>query len=112
VINTTTYAPATSNVVNVDVTIPVVITQLTAVASVSTANVDEGFAISGLLTAADGSTPMEQSIQLQMQQADGTFADVEGATAVTDASGAYSIPITETTQAMFAFQTVYAGGTV
>ncbi len=89
-----------------------VVTQLTAVASVSTANVDEDFAISGLLTAADGSTPVGQTIQLQMQQADETFADVDGATAVTDANGAYSILVDETTQAMYAFQTTYAGGAV
>lgn len=105
----TTYSAAVSNQVNEDVVVPVVVTQLTAVASVSTVNVNELFAVSGMLTAADGSIPANQTIQLQMQQADGTFADVEGATAVTDTTGAYSISISEATAATYTFQTTYAG---
>jgi len=106
----TTYSAAVSNQVNVDVIEPTVVTQLTAVASVSTANVNEVFAVSGMLTAADGSVPVNQTIQLQMQQTDGTFADVSGATGATDETGAYTIPVSEVTAATYAFQTTYAGG--
>jgi hypothetical protein len=108
----TTYTAATSNLVNVDVVVPSVVTQLTAVASVSTANVNEVFEVSGVLTEADGSIPVNQTIQLQMQQTDGTFADVTGATGTTDESGAYSIPVSETTAAVYGFQTTYAGGSI
>jgi hypothetical protein len=73
-------------------------------------DVDEPFAVSGMLTAGDGSIPVGQTVQLQMEQADGTFADVDGATAVTDATGAYSISMSEATVGVVAFQTVYAGG--
>jgi hypothetical protein len=106
----TTYSAAVSNQVNVDVIEPTVVTQLTAVASVSTANVNEVFAVSGMLTAADGSVPVNQTIQLQMQQTDGTFADVSGATGATDETGAYTIPVSEITAAVYGFQTTYAGG--
>lgn len=106
----TNYSAAVSNQVNVDVIEPTVVTQLTAVASVSTANVNEVFAVSGMLTAADGSVPVNQTIQLQMQQTDGTFADVSGATGATDETGAYTIPVSEVTAATYAFQTTYAGG--
>jgi hypothetical protein len=106
----TTYSAATSNTVSVDVEVPVVVTQLTAVASLAMVDVDEPFAVSGMLTAGDGSIPVGQTVQLQMEQADGTFADVDGATAVTDATGAYSISMSEATVGVVAFQTVYAGG--
>ena len=105
----TTYSAATSNTVSVDVEVPVVVTQLTAVANLSTVDVNDSFAISGMLTAGDGSIPFGQTIQLLMEQADGTFADVDGAVAPTDDTGAYTIPVSEATVGVFAFQTTYAG---
>ena len=105
----TTYSAATSNTVTVDVEVPVVVTQLTAVANLSTVDVNDSFAISGMLTAGDGSIPFGQTIQLQMEQPDGTFADVDGAVAATDDTGAYTIPMSEATVGVFAFQTTYAG---
>jgi hypothetical protein len=65
-----------------------------------------------MLTAGDGSIPVGQTIQLQAVQADGTVADIAGATATTDGTGAYSIPMSEATVGVFAFQTTYAGGSV
>ena len=105
----TTYSAATSNTVSVDVEVPVVVTQLTAVANLSTVDVNDSFAISGMLTAGDGSIPFGQTIQLQMEQPDGTFANVDGAVATTDDTGAYTIPVSEATVGVFAFQTTYAG---
>ena len=105
----TTYSAATSNTVSVTVEVPVVVTRLTAVANLSMVDINEGFAVSGVLTAGDGSIPVGQTIQLQMEQDDGTFADVDGATAVTDDTGAYTIPMSEATVGVFAFQTTYAG---
>ena len=105
----TTYSAATSNTVSVDVEVPVVVTQLTAVANLSMVDVNDGFAISGMLTAGDGSIPFGQTIQLQMEQPDGTFANVDGAVATTDDTGAYTIPVSEATVGVFAFQTTYAG---
>jgi hypothetical protein len=107
----TTYSPATTNEIDVDVEIPTVVCQLTGVANLSTAYVNEEFAISGVLTAADGSIPAGQTIQLQVRTDDG-FVDVPDATAVTDADGAYSISLSETKAGMYAFQAVYAGGVV
>ena len=80
----TMYSAATSNTVSVDVEVPVVVTQLTAVANLSTVDVNDSFAISGMLTAGDVSIPFGQTIQLLMEQADGTFANVDGAVATTD----------------------------
>ena len=108
----TTYSAATSNTVSVDVEVPVVVTQLTAVANLAMVDINEPFAISGMLTAGDGSIPVGQTIQLQAVQADGTVADIAGATATTDGSGAYSIPMSEPTVGVFGFQTTYAGGSV
>jgi len=107
----TVYSPAVSNSTNVDVIVPAVGTQLTAVASVSTANVNDDFMVAGVLTAADGSIPAGQTIQLQVG-ADSGFVDVDGATAVTDADGVYSITISEATEGMYTLQTTYAGGSV
>jgi hypothetical protein len=107
----TVYSPAISNSTNVDVVVPAVGTQLTAVASVSTANVNDEFMVSGVLTAADGSIPVGQTIKLQVG-ADSGFIDVDGATAITDESGVYSITVSESTEGMYTFQTIFAGGSV
>ena len=107
----TVYSPAVSNTTNVDVVVPAVGTQLNAVANVSTVNITDDFTVSGVLTAADGSIPAGQTIQLQVG-ADSGFVDVDGATAVTDADGVYSITISEATEGMYTLQTTYGGGSV
>jgi len=107
----TVYSPAVSNSTNVDVVVPAVGTQLTAVASVSTANVNDSFMVSGVLTAADGSIPVGQTIQLQVG-GDSGFVDVDGATAITDDGGVYSITVSEATEGMYSFQTTFGGASV
>jgi len=105
------YAPATSAEVDVTIVASNVVTQLTATASVSTAEENEAFAIVGVLSGADGTTPAGQTIQLQVKT-DAGFVDIDGATAETDSSGAYSISVSEAAEGIAAFQAVYAGGSV
>jgi hypothetical protein len=108
----TTYSPATTGDITVDVEVPVVVCQLTGVANLSMADVSEPFTISGMLTAADGSIPTGQTIQLNAKATDGTYTPIDGATALTDETGAYSISLSESAAGLYAFQGAYAGGEV
>ncbi len=107
-----TYSPATSSDMSVTVEVPVVLCQLTGAINLSVADVGETFTASGMLTAADGSIPVGQLIQLNIKNADGTYSPIDGLTALTDSTGAYSISLSEAAVGLYTFQAAYAGGTV
>ena len=86
--------------------------QLTGVANLSMADVGEPFMISGMLTAADGSIPVGQTIQLNVKADDGSYTPIDGATATTDDTGAYSISLSEAAAGVYVFQASYDGGVV
>jgi hypothetical protein len=103
---TTTYTGSISNAVSVPVTEAAVATQLTAVAPAS-ATMGIAFTITGVLKTTAGVVIPNQLIQLQK-----AGVNVVGKTATTNASGGYSISVTETTVGTHTYNTVYAGGTV
>jgi hypothetical protein len=113
VIKMTDYLASTSNQVTVSVTEAAIATTLTAAVDLASVVTDMDFVLSGVLTSnADNTGIAGQTIQLQQQQTDGTFADVAGEVATTDANGDYSMSLSESVVGDYVFQTVYAGGTV
>jgi hypothetical protein len=107
----TIYSESTGNQVTVDVTEAPVATELTMVVDLPSVTIGEFFNLSGLLTAADGTILASQTIQLQQEQADGTFADVD-VTATTDSTGAYTISISEAAAGTFVYRPFFAGVTI
>jgi outer membrane protein assembly factor BamB len=99
-----TYANATSNVVSV--LRPVILTQLSAAANLTSVVVNQNFTINGTLNTTGGTPIAGATIQLQ-KNVSGTWTNVM--TNVTDSTGGYQFSQNESANGTYYYRTAYDG---